>query len=193
MNDYEKLAVIVAKAKEQDVNAFQQLYESTHQALYFLVLKRVGNPTAAEDIVQEAYVTAYTNLHKLKNDLVFIQWLNQIAFHKVQDYFRQLKADKRFEGLNLDDEENFVDIVDDFLIEDDYLQKENREEILQLVSELPEKQRHAVYMFYFQQFSAAEMAEICGCSENIICKRLFDARNTIKKKLTQKEGVERHG
>jgi len=190
MSDYGTLAAFVGRAKQGDLEAFQKLYEETWRPLYYFIFKNVGRRADAEDILQDTFVTAYTGIGQLQNDMAVVGWLNRIAYHKIQNYFRKNQKENNHRVHESDEDEGLFDVPDGFLVEEDYIGRESRQELLGIVDSLPEKQREAIYMFYYQELSVEEIAKICGCSENTVCKRLFDARGTMKKRIFAAKGKE---
>ena len=183
--DYDALAELVAKIKDGDMAAFRLLYEKTQRQIYYFALKIMRNKEEAEDVLQETYINAYRHIGKCKNDRAVVKWLTTIAYNIMRDRMAVLaKANQMF--VHDSEEQEVLDqVMDEFSIEEELIRKEDKAHILDLIDKLPEKQRITLYMYYFKGLSAAEIAEVCDCKENLIYKRLHDARNAIKKRLQQ--------
>jgi RNA polymerase sigma-70 factor (ECF subfamily) len=78
------------RARRQDRNAFAQLYDATYRRVFGYLLGRVGEQSAAEDLLQEVYLTALQAIGRFRGrtEGEFIGWLLKIAHGKVMDRFR---------------------------------------------------------------------------------------------------------
>src|SRR3981081_89620 len=77
-------------ARRQDRHAFAQLYEVTYRRVFGYLLARAGERAAAEDLLQEVYLTALQAIGRFRGrtEGEFIGWLLKIAHGKVMDRFR---------------------------------------------------------------------------------------------------------
>ncbi|MCL2546229.1 MAG: RNA polymerase sigma factor [Oscillospiraceae bacterium] len=188
--DYDALAELVHRIKNGDMTAFRSLYEQTQKQIYYFALKVMRNKEEAEDILQETYISAYRHIEKCKNDRAIVKWLTSIAYNHMRDRLAVLAKANQVFVRDTEEQEILNHVADDVSLEDAFIRKEDAKHILVLVEQLPEKQRLALFMYYFKGLSAAEIAEICDCKENAVNKRLFDARAAIKKKIQQEEREE---
>jgi len=83
-------AELVARLRQGDRDALEQLYLRYFDRLYSLVFHQVGrNKSAAEDIVQEVFLAAFKSAAKFRGHSTFYTWLCSIAYHKITDFYRQ--------------------------------------------------------------------------------------------------------
>lgn len=71
---------LVIKAKKGDINAFCLLYDMYKKKLYNYAYYKLGNSADAEDVVQDCVLTAFEQIHKLKNPEAFSSWLFRILY-----------------------------------------------------------------------------------------------------------------
>ena len=76
---------LVELSKEGDQEAIAQLYDRTSKRAYYLAKQLVKDEDQAQDIVQDAYVKVFTNLHLLEQVENFQGWLNTIVVNKSKD------------------------------------------------------------------------------------------------------------
>ena len=69
----------VIKAQNGDQDGFAFLYDQTYQSKYYLSLKYMKNKEAAEDVLQDAYLKAFSKLNTLKQPEAFEGWLGMIV------------------------------------------------------------------------------------------------------------------
>jgi RNA polymerase sigma-70 factor (ECF subfamily) len=87
LNDFGLAAVddaeLVRRALARDGGAFRAIMKKYNQRLYRLARGIVRNDSEAEDIVQEAYVRAFTHLEDFRGDASLVTWLSRIAINEA--------------------------------------------------------------------------------------------------------------
>lgn len=193
-----ELTLLVEQAKEHDNHAIEQLYNQYHNSVYFLCLKIIKNKDDALDLVQDTFLQAFNKLNTLQNSAQFGSWLNQIAANKCRDFLKKKKpllfCDKTDE--NDDSEEFVIENKDESLIPDKVVDNaETRRLVMEIIDNLPDLQRMTVMLYYYEEKSVAQIAEIMGCSENTVKSRLNYARKQIKEQVLalEKDGTKLYG
>ncbi len=79
---------LIAEAKKGNKAAYAELIRRHSNSVFAICLGQLGDIHDAEDIVQEVFIKAYTEIRKLKKDEQFKPWLNQIARNKCVDLIR---------------------------------------------------------------------------------------------------------
>lgn len=189
--DIKKITRLVNKAKKGNAAAVAELYTLTSQAVYFTALKIVGNPTDAEDIVQDTYVTALSKLSDLKDNSAFPKWIKTIAANTAKNYILMKKpmlfsSDEEEERLL----NGIPEISEDYLPDIAADKKETCRLVSDMVDRLTEKQRMAVVMYYYDEMTVSEIAEAMQTNENTVKSRLNYARKQIKDEV---EALEKKG
>lgn len=186
----------VRLAKEGNEEGYTFLYENTYKSKLYLAIKYMKNEEAAEDVLQDAYIRAFTKLDTLENPETFPAWLGQIVANTAKN---ELKKNNPllFADVAQDEEgESF-----EFQIEDDnlevqpekaYTRQETQMLVHELIDGLSEEQRICILMFHIEGLSIHEIAETLGCSENTVKSRLNYGRKNIKDKAEElkKKGYE---
>ncbi len=119
-----------------DVDAFGPLVERYHTGVYALIWSIVQDSGAAEDITQEAFITAYTRLSELRDVRRFPGWLRRIAANSARMWLR--KRDGRAATGEVE------------RIAGPTGAGGFRVEIARAFASLPEKQRQAAILFYLE-------------------------------------------
>ncbi|MDE7363254.1 MAG: sigma-70 family RNA polymerase sigma factor [Oscillospiraceae bacterium] len=169
----------VQAALNGDKNAFDELYKATSRAVYFTCLSLIQNETDAEDITQEVYIAAFEKLATLNDPEKFPAWINRIAVNKCKDFLVKKNAHPE---QSIDDEGSFGELADENILPEEYVEnKEKRRLIMDIIrSGLSDAQYQTVIMFYFNDMSIAEIAEVTDCPEGTVKYRLSTARAKIK-------------
>ncbi len=75
----------VQKALNGEESGFGFLYENTYKSKLYLCLQYMKNENDAEDVLQDAYVKAFSNLQDLKDPEKFSSWLGQIVANTAKN------------------------------------------------------------------------------------------------------------
>lgn len=184
--DYELLTTIVQQAQNGEKGALEQLYHETYNRVYFYAYKIFGNENDAADVVQEVYVKVFTHLSELKDARAFHKWLYTIAVNECK---QKMRRDSR-QILTEEGDAFFEQIIDldpDLDANRRLIYKDARTFILAVIDYLPEEQRRAVLLYFYEQLTIHQIAEIEGVSESTIKSRLMIARKKIKAAVEAEE------
>lgn len=183
MSDIEKY---VQDAINGDSEAFARLYELSKRQVYFTCLKFLKNEDDAQDITQEVYITVMKKLPTLTDKASFQAWINRIAVNKCKNF---LKARRDVSLDEMQDEGNYPEIPDEDMLPEDYVINAAKRRIVMDIMEsvLSDIQYQTVIMFYFNNLSVAEIAEITESPTGTVTYRLNVARAKIKKGVLEYE------
>lgn len=183
MSDIEKY---VEDAINGDSEAFARLYELSKRQVYFTCLKFLKNEDDAQDITQEVYITVMKKLHTLTDKASFQAWINRIAVNKCKNY---LKARHDVSLDEMQEDDNYPEIPDEDMLPEDYVMNAAKRRIVMDIMEsvLSDIQYQTVLMFYFNNMSVAEIAEITESPTGTVTYRLNVARSKIKKGVLEYE------
>lgn len=175
-------------ASQGDEEAISELYSLTYNHVYRTVKSMMQDEDAVLDIVQDSYVKAFQSLDQLDKPKNFRAWMNRIATNKVKDYFKKKKPILFSEMVTEDDEEiDFQDDRAENLPEVVLDQQETTRLMNEILGSLSEDQRFVIGMYYYEQMSIREIAEILDCSENTVKSRLNYGRKKIEAKVLDLE------
>lgn len=170
-----------------DQNAFADIVNLYQHKLYQICYRMLGNKQEAEDIAQEAFVRAYTNLHTFDQKRKFSTWLFRIATNLCIDRIRKKKPDYYLdaevagtEGLDM-----YSQIAaDEQLPEEQLEQLEMQERIQYEISRLPEKYRSVIVLKYIEELSLQEIGEILDMPLGTVKTRIHRGREALRKQLS---------
>lgn len=194
--EQERLIRLVTAAQGGDSEAMNELFNACYNDVYYFALKTVKNEEIACDITQETFVAVITSLKELKQPGAFLAWIRQITYSQCTRYFRKkrdVQAEEDEDGNSVFDlvaEERAEFIPDESLDQEDF-----RKTILGMLDELSEEQRAATMLYYYDELSVKQIAQIQGVSEGTVKSRLNYARKSIKASVDsyeKKNGVKLH-
>lgn len=139
-------------------------------SLYRTAMCLLQNRQDTEDAMQEALYIAYEKLGTLKSPDKFKPWLLKIVTNAAYDILRRRKP-----VLPLEDAARTTWQEDPSL----------HLTLAQAVSQLPPDYRQVVTLFYYEDLTVRQIAEIIGCGENVVKTRLFRARQRLRALLEE--------
>jgi len=178
---------LLERLNNGDKSAFDEIYKKCYASVFFVSQKFCSNKEDAEEVVQDTFLIAFRKTDQLRGETL-LAYLRKIAVHES---YRKGKAAKRSQDLITTTDELPADVkeLNEGLLPEESLQnKERRTELLKIIELLPKTQREIVYLYYFADFSAAEISELMGCSTNNVYTALSTARKTIRINLEKKRG-----
>lgn len=175
-------AELVMRLQNGEKAAFEKLFELYKVRAVRTAYLLTNNRALAEDITQEAFVQCYLKIKDLKNPMQFKTWffksLTRIAWRMSTKEKTVVPVENIFELTDYKDTEQ---------VELDFINKENAERMMSMISKLEEKLRTTVLLYYYNEFSVSEIASIMGCFEGTVKSRLHTARKKLKKSLGVEE------
>ncbi|MDQ0361500.1 RNA polymerase sigma factor [Breznakia pachnodae] len=181
----EKIIEYVKKARVGDNEAIKELYNLTIHTSYFMARKFIKDEQDANDVVQDAYITAFKKISQLEDDSKFPNWLNRIVANKAKDYLKKKKPTV-FSNIT-SEEQNVEEFLEDETIEfkpkDQYEYEELKIAMSDIIDNLSEENRMCILMYYFQGLSVGEIADTLELSSGTIKSRLNYGRKHIKKEV----------
>ena len=176
---------LISASQAGDLQAFNMLVEHYQNRLYALAYRMLGDPEAAADATQDAFLAAYRNIRRYRGGS-FIAWLLRIATNACYD---QLRTRKRRPQISLDAVEPDADeaprqFTDSGESPDErILRDELAREIERRLQELPDDQRLAVILSDIQGYSYDEIAAATGWPLGTVKSRLSRGRTHLRDAL----------
>ena len=173
-------------AGEKDL--FYELIRPYERGVFLAAASILGNDADAEDTAQQAFLKAFRNLARFRQESKFSTWLIQIA---INDAKMKLRKDRRhlYKAIDAGQETSEGDYIPtDFAdwreIPSEALeQRELREALNKALNSLPEKYRTVLILRDVQQMSIAETAKALGISEENVKTRTSRARLQMRDRL----------
>ena len=186
-------------AKQGSEEGFQFLYESTYQSKYYLALKYMKDEQEAQDLLQDAYLKAFSKLDQLEKPEAFPSWLGTIVGNLAKNKL-QKKNPLLFSDIAANDEDEpfayeIEDENGDYQPELSYSKQETQQLVHEMINALSEEQRVCILMYEIEGIPIKEIAAALDCSENTVKSRLNYGRKNLKKKAEelQKKGYKLYG
>lgn len=176
-----KLAKYAAKAQKGDRKAMEHIVDETSGYVYYYCLTLLCSEDEANDAVQEIYLTLLKKLDTLENPKAFLGWLKAVTSNHCKNRLARNKSYSSIddEVLFENAEETDVQLIPQKQIE----AQELRKSVVSAVKNLPVFQRECVMMYYYNEMSVSQIAEVLEIKEGTVKSRLYNARKSIKSEL----------
>lgn len=149
----------------------QELIEHYQNNLYVVAFNVCKNPEDAEDVVQDTFIQYHTNKKEFENEQHIRAWLIRVAINKAKNmnhtFWRQNK-------LSLED-----------YMETLAFETPETETLFEAVMKLPEKYRIVIHLFYYEDYTIHEIADILKISQSNTKVRLSRGRALLKEALKE--------
>ena len=177
----------VAPAVAAETMAFEILVREHHRRLLAFAQSLVSDDTGAEDIVQDAFFTAYQKLPSFKPGSDFGAWLRSIIRYKALEW-RRTRRERQLDEAVLDKLEHRYTILDKAAQDGRNVKNDLLASLRTCLERLEEVPRAAVEFFYFKNSSCAEIADHAGVSTVAVRKRLQRARMNLAQCVEESVG-----
>ena len=191
---------LVLLARQDDQNAVNELYNQTFKKAYFVARTAIKSSdgdysSQIEDIMQDAYVKAFSSLDKREDPEKFQGWLETIVINRCKDFLKKKKptlfsdmaSENSNDGSTLEFEDSRENDRMEFKPEESVDYGETKRLIAEMLDRMPEDQKMCLLMYYYEEMSVRQIAEAMDCSEGTIKSRLNYARKNLKGQVLELE------
>ena len=169
-----------------DRDAYGRIVLASQNAVTAVALAITRDVPTSEDIAQEAFLSAWHHLPRLKNSSSFLPWLRQITRNLAYDHLRS-RRNRMLDGEAADLAIQHAADPDGCPLERN-LDAEREAVAADLISELPEESREALLLYYREGQSSRQVATLLGLSDAAVRKRLSRARQSVREDLLKRFG-----
>jgi len=173
--------IYIDKVLQGDANAFAYLVNKYKSLAFTVALKIVRNREDAEEIAQDSFVKAYTQLHTFKGESKFSTWLYTIVYRNSISKIRK----KKIETVDVDDY-----IIENHKTDFDFPQieaiknEEQKRYVAQAINNLSENDALLITLYHLNECSVEEIEEITGLTKTNIKVKLFRIRKKLYNELS---------
>jgi RNA polymerase sigma-70 factor (ECF subfamily) len=181
---------LVRRAQAGDTEAFGVLIERHRRAVFRAALAAVRSPAEADEVAQDAFVTAFQKLQGFRGEASFKTWLLAIAWRKAIDRRKSLtrwmqrmvtRAPANDAGAEWDPMERLT--ARGQTQEEDAMTADLQRRLKPLIAALPKKLRDALLLAGSGDHSYDEIAQLLGIPVGTVKWRVSEARKVLKQKM----------
>lgn len=164
---------IIERARNGDMNAFEELVKDNQSYVYNIIYRMIGNKEDAMDLLQDTFLKAFVYLKDFRGDSSIKTWLYKIAYRTTLDY---IKRNKFRETV-------YIENIKTMGTEDMIGNKFTKEILLSEIHKLPFKYRSILVLRDFEGMDYREISKVTNLSLGTVKSRLFRARKILKERL----------
>jgi RNA polymerase sigma factor (sigma-70 family) len=178
--NYQGDSFYIEQVLNGDRNAFAQLVDQYKCMVFTVAYRIVRNQEDAEEIAQDTFIKAYQSLGQFEKKSKFSTWLYRIVFNSSISHTRKRKHE--MQQLNFDIVQNFTsdDLVENLEILD---HAEQKKLINHLMNNLDPDDSAIITLFYMEDRTTEEIAEITGLSQSNVKVKLHRIRGKMQSDL----------
>ncbi|CAM1362326.1 RNA polymerase sigma factor [Tenacibaculum xiamenense] len=179
---------LIVKALNGDSKAFKIIISSSQRLVWQIVYKMIPNQEDREDLTQEVYLKVYNKLATFRHNSKLSTWIGAIAYNSCLNYLDKKKI-KVYDGLKHEKDKTYTNSIEEKLGSDGnrtehYIEKKERSIILQEeIKKLPPLYSTIIGLYYQQESTIKEIAEITKLPEGTVKSYLYRARKILKNNL----------
>ena len=167
---------VIDRCRKGDTKAQFELYKLYYKPMYSICLHMLNNEVEAEDVMQEAFLKAFTKIDTYEGKVSFGAWLKKIVINRSLDQLKKRKV--KFEELNekIPDEEPVSFDISEIQLE----------KLKKTIQQLPDGYRVVLSLYLLEGFDHEEIAQILGIT-NVSSRSQFLRAKLKLRQMLQKE------
>lgn len=177
-----QVATLLERVSKGDRDAYDALYRSLYSRVHAFVLRRLRDPSLAEETVVEVFFELWRNAGKFRGESRPATWIFGIAHFKCLAASRAARRSKR-SAVVATDSEILEAMPDDTNAEDVLAARERVNQVKAVLGELPDGQRQVVELAFVEGLGYSEIAERLGVAEGTVKTRISRARSMLRRLL----------
>ncbi len=179
-------AILVARVRSGDKQAFNLLVAKYQYKVQNLVARLIRNPSEQEDVAQEAFLKAYRAIGNFRGDSAFYTWLYRIAINTAKNHLASNARRNVGQEVDIDNpaslphHERLTELNSpEAIVQNDQLVNT----IKQAIADLPEELRQVILLRELDGLSYEDIADVMGCPIGTVRSRIFRARDAIEEAM----------
>lgn len=169
---------LIDRCRDGDRDAHFRIYKLYSKAMYNVGFRILHDEDEAQDVLQEAFISAFKNLSHYRGDAAFGAWLKRIVVNKAINALQKKKHDR------MPEHEHF-DVVEE-LPDQDYGDELTVERVKKGIAQLPDGYRSVLSLYLMEGYDHQEIGDIMGISESTSKSQLNRAKTKLRELLSIK-------
>jgi RNA polymerase sigma-70 factor, ECF subfamily len=175
---------LVERSRQGDRSAFRMLMDSQQAYAYAVAIRLLYDEENARDVVQEAFIRVWNNLHRYRKEIKFTTWLYTIVINLCYDKIKMESRRKKIFGF-IGGSSGIEEIAGEQDVQRDIENSDLRHHVLNQAKKLPPKEYLVFHLRDVQDFSIEEIADMAGMSAGSVKTNLCYARRRIRSAINR--------
>ena len=178
-------ADLVREVKQGDPSAMEEIVKRYSNKVYNLAYHLTRDSHAAEEIMQEVFLTVIAKIGTLTTEAYFSTWLYRVTTNAAYGYLRKERKFSEQTPVEDIDQEQYLEYDWTNLPDDVLLSEESKEVLRKSIDSLPEAMRTVVVLKDVEGLKNEEIAETLGISVPAVKSRLHRGRLILRQLLSE--------
>lgn len=167
---------LIGMVANGNLSAFEVLIDRYKDMVFTLCVRIIRNAEDAEETAQDVFLKAYQKLAEFEGKSKFSTWLYTIAYRSAISKIRK----KQLPTNSIDDTDTHEVVISDSMTQLELLQEKDRKYyVQQALGNMEEDESALLTLYYLQELSVKEVAEIMDLTEANVKVKLFRARKRL--------------
>lgn len=166
---------IINQCKNNNAKAQIQLYNLYCKGMFKVSYRYVKDRCIAEDVMQDAFIKAFKNIDKCKNEVAFGAWLKRIVINQSIDHLKK----KKLELVSINEDIIAKSDDDDWMVNCTI----SIEDIIKVINSLKEKYRLVLSLYLLEGYDHQEISQVLNITENTSRTHLLRGKKILKEQL----------
>jgi len=176
--------LIVVMCQLGEPAGFDALVLRWHEPVWRYVRRLIGDDQASADVVQDVWLRVIRGIARVREPNKFGAWLFGVARRTVMDHLRTRYAGAAEIAVDVSD---LPDAADEDSVASDLQSERDLSRLDEALDELPVVERDVLVLFYLQELSLIEMADVLGIPVGTVKSRLHRARRLLRDRIAARE------
>jgi RNA polymerase sigma-70 factor (ECF subfamily) len=172
--------ILVSRCQVGDERAFEEIVAAYGPRLRYYLLKQLGSPEAADDVVQEVWLDVYRGVVRLRRPAAFRAWIYRVARDRAFRVLRRARV-----PCQLADEAEIAATE----VEENSFSAEDAQRVHAAIDRLSPLHREVVLLRFIEDLPYDEIAQITGCPPGTVKSRIHHAKRLLRQEM---EGCRDH-
>ena len=168
---------IIDGCKEGNQKAQFQLYKLYYKTMYSVSMRIINDEMEAEDVMQEAFLSAFEKIDTYKGEVSFGAWLKKIVVNRSLDHLKKKRV--KFEEVS-----DKMTRIPDYQME---IKEVDVNLIKKAIQQLPDGYRVVLSLYLIEGYDHEEISQILEISNSASRTQLLRAKNKLREQLKDKE------
>ncbi len=173
--------LMLVRYRRGDASALDELVKHWEGRLFYYIMRLVSNEDDGWDALQDTWFALIGSIHKLREARDLVPWLYKTARHKAMD---RLRERYKHRTVSVEEEEiaGVEEGVETFAFED-------ADQVHRALGRISVAHREALTLFFLEDLSVAEIAEVLGIATGTVKSRLHFARKALRAIIEAEEAM----
>ena len=181
----------VRKARKGDRKALEAIIQFAEPFVYYNCLKFTGrdHEADAQDLMQETLIKVCSRLNTLEKNERYLSWVLSVTINTCKDFYKKKRDYELFSDTDDQSAQELYEAIPDEDLKSQTVpekkvdNEETQKMIRDIIDELPDEQRIAVTLTYYDFLTSRQIAEQLNVNENTVKYRLASARRKIQRRI----------